>query len=134
MQQRLQVLTRLADIVGLDVYPIRGASIFGNVVFVRWPAFVWQDRLRSILESAQTAGKQIWITELQAEPWLVTQRIYMDRLPNPEIQPADTDFIMSEVQADGFPNVLLWGAEFWYMRLDRFGDQRWLAAAQDLVA
>ena len=46
--ERLRALIGRADIVGLDLYPVRGLSVLGKDVFVRWPAFVWQHQLRSI--------------------------------------------------------------------------------------
>jgi hypothetical protein len=82
---------------------------------------------------ARSAGKQVWITELQAEPWLVTQVVYLNRLPRAEIAPNETAFVLREMRADGFPSALLWGAEYWYMRLQRFDDDRWWSAAQQLV-
>jgi hypothetical protein len=130
---RIQTISRVADIVGLDVYPVRALGIFGNTLFVRWPAFVWQRRLDSILGSVRAAGKQVWISELEAEPWLLRERIYLQRLPNPEIFPADTKFILSEIRGDRFLDVLLWGAEFWYLRRQRFGDDRWWSIAEQLV-
>jgi hypothetical protein len=131
--ERLQAIIDEADIVGLDLYPIRGASVLGSEVFVRWPAFIWQHQLRSVQAMVRSAGKRAWITELQAEPWLVTQVVYLDRLPRREIVPSETAFVLSEIRAGGFESALLWGAEYWYMRMGRFDDRRWWSAAQQLI-
>jgi hypothetical protein len=132
--ERVQAILGQADIVGLDVYAVRGRSVLGRDVFVRWPAFVWQPQLRSLQHDIESAGKQVWITELQAEPWLVTRVVYLDRLPRAEIVPGETSFVLAQMRANGFRSALLWGAEYWYMRLQRFGDDRWWSAARRLIA
>jgi glycosyl hydrolase family 42 (putative beta-galactosidase) len=131
--RRVRTLTQQADIVGLDLYPVRGAAILGKDVFVRWPAFVWQHQVRSIQRMLAGAGKQAWITEVQAEPWLVTHIVYLDRLPRPEIVPSEMEFVVSQIRASGFDSALLWGAEYWYMRMQRFDDARWWSTAQQLA-
>jgi hypothetical protein len=131
--RRVRTLMDQADIVGLDLYPVRGATIVGREVFVRWPAFVWQHQLRSIQRMLAAAGKQTWMTEVQAEPWLVTHVVYLDRLPRSEIVPGEVEFAVSEIRASGFQSALLWGAEYWYMRMQRFDDDRWWSTAQQLI-
>jgi hypothetical protein len=131
--ERLRPIIDQADIVGMDLYPVRGAAVLGTDLFVRWPAFIWQHQLRTIEDTVRSAGKQVWITELQAEPWLVTQVVYLDRLPRAEIVPSETSFVLSEIRAGGFDSALLWGAEYWYMRLHQFDDARWWSAAQQLI-
>src|SRR5690242_20560786 len=131
--RRVRTLTQQADIVGLDLYPVRGAAILGRDVFVRWPAFIWQHQVRSIQRMLAGAGKQAWITEVQAEPWLVTHIVYLDRLPRPEIVPSEMEFAVSQIRASGFESALLWGAEYWYMRMQRFDDDRWWSTAQQLT-
>ena len=63
----------------------------------------------------------------------MTHVVYLDRLPRAEIVPSETAFVLSQMRADGFETALLWGAEYWYMRLQRFADQRWWSAAQSMV-
>jgi hypothetical protein len=132
--ERVRLLVDQADVVGLDLYPVRGTAVLGTDVFVRWPAFIWQHQLRSIQAMAHSAGKQVWITELQAEPWLVTEVVYLERLPRAEIVPSETEFVLSQMRAGGFESVLLWGAEYWYMRQQRFDDRRWWTAVQQMIA
>jgi hypothetical protein len=131
--ERLEAIINETDIVGLDLYPVRGATVLGTDVFVRWPAFIWQHQLRTIQDMVRSSGKLVWITELQAEPWLVTEVVYLNRLPRAEIVPSETAFVLSEIRAGGFDSALLWGAEYWYMRLQRYDDARWWSAAQQLM-
>jgi len=133
IHRRVRTLMQQADIVGLDLYPVRGAAILGRDVFVRWPAFIWQHQVRSIQRMLAAAGKQTWMTEVQAEPWLVTHVVYLDRLPRPEIVPSEMEFVVGQLRASGFQSALLWGAEYWYMRMQRFDDGRWWSSAQQLI-
>jgi hypothetical protein len=134
LMNRVQSLLGMADVLGLDVYPVREHDILGKALIFRWPPFIWQQRLRSVQHAARTAGKPVWVTELQAEPWLLTQVVYLQQPPNPGIVPAETEFLTQEIRADGFPTALFWGAEYWYMRMARFEDRSWWSAAQQLVA
>jgi hypothetical protein len=133
IHRRVRMLMQQADIVGLDLYPVRGASILGRDVFVRWPAFIWQHQVRSIQRMLAAAGKQTWMTEVQGEPWLVTHVVYLDRLPRSEIVPSEMEFVVSQLRASGFQSALLWGAEYWYMRMHRFDDPRWWSSAEHLM-
>jgi hypothetical protein len=60
--------------------------------------------------------------------------VYLDRLPRAEIVPSETAFVLSQMRAGGFESVLFWGAEYWYMRQQRFDDRRWWTAAQQMIA
>lgn len=132
LARRVHQILSTADILGLDVYPVRAHEVFGQNLFFRWPAFIWQRQLRAAHGAAQSAGKEVWVSEAQAEPWLVTELVYLRRLPSPEITPSETDFLVEQLRADGFQTVLLWGAEYWYMRLQRYGDSHWWAAMRPL--
>ncbi len=134
LMQRVRTLLGAADIVGLDVYPVREHSILGTTLLFRWPAFVWQQRLRSVQQAGRSAGKPVWVTELQAEPWLLTQVVYLQEPPSPQLLPNETEFVAQEIRADGFTTALFWGAEYWYMRMVRFDDTSWWTAAQHLLA
>jgi hypothetical protein len=59
--------------------------------------------------------------------------VYLDRLPRSEIVPSETEFMVSQLRASEFPSALLWGAEYWYMRMQRFDDRRWWLTAQQLI-
>jgi hypothetical protein len=103
------------DVLGMDVYTGIGASRAADC----WPA-----RAATWLSLAASAGRQVWITELQAEPWEA----------NPATVDQPTSTSPARIAADfatlrrlGYRHILLWGSEYWLRRSGQ-GDERWLQA------
>jgi hypothetical protein len=128
----LAVAVRLADIVGLDIYPRHALAAAG-------PLAVYLDgtgtrgyrrRLGRVLGQARAAGRRLLVTEGQAEPWeavttppsLAGRAMYSCR---PEDLIANYSGRLRELSAaEGY---LFWGAEYWLLR-DRQGDPSYLRA------
>jgi hypothetical protein len=132
----LAVAQRLADIVGLDVYPRHALAAAGPVGLYldgsrsRRPR---RDRQR-LLGWAADSGRKIMIAEGQAEPWeAVTtppdprQRGMYSCLPEHVIANYN-DWV-----APGLWAYLFWGAEYWMLR-QRNGDPRYLGAFGRVLA
>jgi hypothetical protein len=114
---------RLGDVLGQDVYtrrPLPGGSLrYANPFRLGplGPGLLIQSA------AAHVAGRQFWITELQAEPW--------ERMPIPEltdeeigsVSPEQIDRNLALVRRTRPERIYLWGAEWWrYQRLR--GDER----------
>ncbi|MFI5268979.1 MAG: hypothetical protein ACHQ7M_16510, partial [Chloroflexota bacterium] len=60
LQDRARQLLGLADVLGLDVYPVRPISTKSFQLSLKWPVWVWESRVRGLQQLAQAAGKQTW--------------------------------------------------------------------------
>ncbi|HEY8489895.1 MAG TPA: beta-galactosidase [Dehalococcoidia bacterium] len=84
--------------------------------------------------AADQAGKALWITELQAEPW---ERADVRLLRQEQIGSIDLRRLEENLRLaanSGATRVYLWGAEWWYYQLEAFGDDRWWQAAREIFA
>ncbi len=131
----LAVAQRLADIVGVDDYPRNALLTVGSrTLYLDGSQSARpQQRRRALLRWAQEAGKRLWVTEGQAEPWET-----VTTPPNPKSQslfsclPEDiiTNYNQwmgesgSQAALDAY---LFWGAEYWLLR-QQSGDGRYLQA------
>ena len=133
----LAVAQRLADIVGLDVYPRHALAAAGPLTayLAGAPSRTgrkWR-RLARPLAQLGTAGKRVLIAEGQAEPW--------EAVTNPPSPPGRAmyscrpeDLITTYSQCLGengaqaaLEAYLFWGAEYWLAR-DRQSDPAYLRA------
>jgi len=123
----------VADVLGLDVYPSRTVHIGGAAFTVTWPAWLWSDILTELRELATAAGKDAWIVEAQAEPWLTAGRAPPPIWPGTEMAPASTLNVLSWLQAAGYRTVLLWGTEHWEERRAQHQDSSWWATVTNIL-
>lgn len=134
----LAVAVRLADIVGLDIYPRHALAAAG-------PVAVYLDgtgtracrrRLGRVLGQARAAGRRLTVTEGQAEPWeaVTTPPSPAGRAMYscpPEGLIANYNRCLGELpDAEAY---LFWGAEYWLLR-DRQGDPSYLRAFARVLA
>jgi Beta-galactosidase len=134
--ESLAVALRLADIVGLDIYPRHAVAAAG-------PLAVYLDgtgtrryrrRLGRVLGQAAAAGRRVLVAEGQAEPWeAVTtppsppgRAMYSCR---PEDLITNYSGCLRELAAQNTvpESYLFWGAEYWLLR-DHQGDPSYLRA------
>ena len=125
-----------ADIVGTAIYPQRDYEVLGQTFVVdilqlgpltpNYPA-----RARETRET----GKQFWITEMKAEPWANPDiRLYSPTHVAPDFSAADFRKNVEYARRSGATRVYFWGAEWWLMQADLFGDSTWLRLAQDAIS
>jgi hypothetical protein len=104
-----------SDVLGLDVYTGVGVSRAADC---------WLARAAGWLSLAAGARRQVWITELQAEPWEPTPATLDQPLST---SPARITADFATLRRLGYREILLWGSEYW-LRRARQGDERWLQA------
>jgi hypothetical protein len=134
----LAVAERLADMVGLDVYPRHGLANVGRMgCYLDGSRTRWAGRHRQrLFARAERAGAPLMITEGQAEPWEAVTippnlggRVMASCAPEHVIETYD--------QCMGWPvplwAYLFWGAEYWVLRR-RSGDARYLGAVERILA
>ena len=125
-----------SDALSVSMYPFRNDVFFGREVILPIleigplaPNYAHQAR------SAHEAGKQFWITEMQAEPWAEEDT----RLHGPDNPLKNLDLEKFRRNVDysrrsGADRVYFWGAEWWLFQRERFGDPRWMDEARAVFA
>lgn len=124
-EKSLETCLDFGDILGLSVYPVYPGQ--PKIKDNDWKIFGdW-------LKKAKTAGKEAWVTEMQAEPWPKEgeSRVFKDPLGNSSCKPKDIKLYFFRLRDLGFKNILLWGAEFW-VKCAQEGNWLWLEAVQEL--
>ena len=99
-------LAAKSDIFGTTLYRYVNNRFFGDIKYSLIPAAYF--RLKA--GWAKLWGKEIIISELQAEPWgnnQMNQEIFKE--------------ITSYAERSGFPKAYLWGAEWWYFMKEKQG-------------
>ncbi|MDQ3239078.1 MAG: beta-galactosidase [bacterium] len=106
--------TQLADAVGINVYNKVPAS---DNVYIEPSIFYWH-KLNSWKNYIRSQGREVWITESQAEPWEKYNGkgtvVHTKNIHNPSSSPESAIALSSRLVRIGFDNILLWGCEHWY--------------------
>jgi hypothetical protein len=122
----------LADVLAENVYtrkPNRWPWPRYLNVYALWPYAPTLGRYASV---SLRLFKELWITELQAEPW---ERIDMKTIAPDQIGSVSPERILANlrrVSRAGARRVYLWGAEWWRYTADHHGDQRYWDLARRL--
>jgi hypothetical protein len=132
----LSVAQRLADIVGIDYYPRHALMRIGaRTVYLDGSGSLWlQRRRRQLFAWAGAHGRQLMISEGQAEPWeTVTTPPNPDAwgmyscLPEQVIANYNQCMGWARQGAAQLHAYLFWGAEYWALRA-QCGDARYFQA------
>jgi len=124
-----------ADIVGTSLYPYRDYELLGHTFIVDilqlgpvTPNYAARAR------ETREAGKRFWITELKAEPWANPDiRLYSPSNPARDLTPAKLLQSVDYARRSGASRVYLWGAEWWLMQSDIYGDDTYLRLARQII-
>ncbi len=124
------VAAKLGDIVGLDIYLKTPHYKIGIIKRFIGP-YDSIDRIKKVSDSIRKLGKELWVTELQTEPWedgLVTQKEFPQSF-------MPTDFEKNLKYSLEFePSViLLWGFEYWFWRKEN-GNSLYWEKAKNVIA
>lgn len=134
MDRRWQRALSRGDILGQSMYPFRNLTLLGTEFQTDimqlgplMPNYAFQAR-----ESAR-AGKHLWITELQAEPWTdADSRLITPESPSDNLDPGRLQKNVEYAQRTNAQRIYLWGAEWWLYE-QRLGDNRWLESAREAI-
>ncbi|MCR4326296.1 MAG: cellulase family glycosylhydrolase [Candidatus Roizmanbacteria bacterium] len=105
----------IADVVGVDLYP----RVPGPLGY-HGPSDS-NGRLRQAISSMKAAGKQVWISELQAEPWGLRTSCLPQHITE------NTQWAM-QLKSDA---LWYWGYEYWYQR-KLMGDESYWNAIHNM--
>jgi hypothetical protein len=132
----LSVAQQLADIVGIDFYPRHALAALGaRTVYLAGSRSPWsQRRRRALFRWAAVPGRQVMVSEGQAEPWeTVTDppnpvnQGMASCLPEHLIENYNLCMSWNEGAPAQLSAYLFWGAEYWLLR-HRDGGPRYLRA------
>lgn len=124
-------LTIKSDIFGTTLYRHINNRFLGDIKYSLIPAAYF--RLKA--GWAKLWGKEIIISELQAEPW-ATESLrnvpleWQNKTMNPEIFKE----IIGYTERSGFPKAYLWGVEWWYWMKEKQGKPEMWDAVEALSA
>ncbi|MGA1047328.1 MAG: hypothetical protein ACO3UU_04910, partial [Minisyncoccia bacterium] len=106
------------DIVGLDIYSKLGVKKFGKVWYPDMfylPDNIILSRIRRDIRFVEENKAQIWITELQAEPWDAIDKVLFDKNKwMKTITPDRFSKLLNLAVKSGIVTILVWGVEWWW--------------------
>jgi hypothetical protein len=123
------------DILGVSIYPSRNYELLGRTFVVPIlelgplaPNYAFEAR------TAHRAGRQFWVTEMQAEPWSNGDaRQLSPSNPSPNLAPGGLRRNVDYARRTGADRVYLWGAEWWLLQAERYGDERWMDLGREAM-
>ncbi len=101
-----------ADIFGTTMYRIVHSPRFGYIEYPLPPRFFW---LKANLVHLLYPDRPMIVSELQTEPW--GPRLIYDISIEEQMKTMTFEHFKSNIEyakAVGFPDIYLWGAEWWY--------------------
>ena len=122
----------LCDVIGLNVYPGIGQKILGISLYLDADKKSRAKYFNGLFSRIRPSGKEIWITELQAEPWEPVKLVYTGEKTPKTADPEDTLEYFREFRNEGIDTIFLWGAEYWVFRAERYGDLSWYGILEEM--
>jgi Beta-galactosidase len=137
----LSLAEAVGDIVGVDFYPCHALAAAGGLTaYMNAHEDAWPDRARRIVQRAAANGRQLMISEGQAEPWeAVTTppspagRAMASCPPERVIENYNRCMVLAREAGAALDAYLFWGAEYWLLR-QQAGDGSYLGAFERIVA
>ena len=123
----------LCDILGLNVYPIVGQQFLGIKFYFRSNEKTCHSYYSKLLDAIKSKDKEIWITELQAEPWEPGHLAYKNETIPVTGDPRATKKYFKDLTNLEIDAILLWGAEYWIFRKERYNDNSWIQAVESIL-
>jgi len=124
-ERDILALLRPGDILGLDVYMKIGYRFLGSDHYTQ-AAADWPEQIGRWRAIAGGKHKRVWITEAQAEPWMVSPD------SRPSFSADRMERLFDDLKGEGFSTILLWGSEYWLASLER-GDPSWMQTVEHLL-
>ncbi len=104
---------RQGDCIGLDIYPRVPTSFPKNIITpYSGPLDSWKKH-QAICKQIQSLKKEVWITEIQAEPW-EPGVLVADTGPTPSFPPERFQNHLTLASSLNPSVILFWGYEYWY--------------------
>src|SRR3989344_2457740 len=124
-------LATKSDIFGTTLYRYVTHKWLGDIRYSLIPAYYFRIKARW---AGKILGKQIIISELQAEPWSqvsLAETSFDDQAKS--MSPEKFREIIDYAERSGFPKAYLWGAEWWYWMKEKQGRPEMWEAARSAI-
>lgn len=115
----------MADIIGINVYPTIGYKFLEMGIHFKANKNERIKYFTSVKNYIEENGKEVWVTELQAEPWEPGHLVYMDEEVPISGDPKETEQFFLELKDIGIKTIFLWGVEYWWFREWKYEDKEW---------
>jgi len=115
----------IADIIGINVYPTIGQKFFKIGIYFKTNK---EERIKyftSVKNYIEKNGKEVWVTELQAEPWEPGHLVYTNEKVPISGDPKETEQFFLEMKDIGIRTIFFWGVEYWRFREWKHKDKEW---------
>jgi hypothetical protein len=115
-----------ADVLGISMYRVTWNKWFGYFYYPVTPAFYWKKA-----EALYPIVTKVIVTELQAEPWPSNQRSIPNTPLAEQYKSMNIKTFNNNIEFArrvGFPEVYLWGVEWWYWVKEKGNPDFWNAA------
>ena len=124
-----------ADVLAISFYPFRNHRVLGIDFVVPIPELgPIHPNYAAHRKEAHAHGLEYWITEQQAEPWASSDmHLVSPERPSPNLSISKLYRSVDYARRTGADRVYLWGAEWWLFQRERYGDERWLEAAREII-
>lgn len=122
----------LADVLAENIYTRKPNRWPWPRYFNVYALWLYAPRLRHYSRLLHRAGRPLWITELQAEPWETTDVKQLRPEQIGSVSPARVRANLNLATRVGASRVYLWGAEWWRYTADHHNDQRYWDLAHRL--
>jgi hypothetical protein len=134
--RRWQDALEVGDVLGTSIYPFRNYSVLGVDLVLPIleigpiaPNYAHQRR------EADESGKEFWVTEMQAEPWIDGDpRLVGPDNPSENLTEGKFKKNVEYARKTGAQRVYLWGAEWWLFQRDHYDDSWWWDLARETIA
>jgi len=125
----LPKLAEISDIVGLDLYYQQFVKKILGKSFYIGPA----DSQQKMLKLLSKVDQEVWITELQAEPWEANEQNYLAKNPK-SISPQKIKSFYQKVSQLSVSTIFFWGFEYWFYQLSKNNNHSYFETISEITS
>lgn len=125
-----------ADTLGQSVYTKRQRSTWDWLYFFPYRIGPWTPDLPEQARAAGRRGKELWLTELQAEPYEQHREVDPRDRPASRLRSVNPRLLRENVQLarrSGATRAYFWGIEWWYYAREQRGEPQLWQAGKALI-
>lgn len=125
----LPKLAEVADIIGIDIYFKQFIKKVLNKSFYLGPL----DSQSKIAKLLLGVEQEVWIMELQAEPWEENEQAYLSNNTR-SISPEKIKLFYKKINQLPISTVFFWGFEYWYYQLSKNNNPSYFETISQIIA